>query len=59
VPQPDENLFNDVGGEQQRGEGYRLVGDRVDKRLVLEFVGKPKSFGKKSLTTRAFIRAMP
>src|SRR6476619_6236441 len=24
VPQPDENLFNEVGGEQQRGEGYRL-----------------------------------
>ena len=48
MPQPDENLFNDVGGEQQRGEGYRLLGDRVDKRLVLEFVGKPKSFGKKN-----------
>ena len=48
MPQPDENLFNDVGGEQQRGEGYRLVGDRVDKRLVLESLGKIKSFGEEN-----------
>jgi hypothetical protein len=39
VPEPDENLLDDVGDKQQRGEGYRL-GDRVDKRLTFESVGK-------------------
>src|SRR5262245_59912148 len=48
VPQPNENLFDYVGGKQQPGEGHRFVGDRVDKRLIFEFVGKPKSFGEKN-----------
>jgi hypothetical protein len=48
VPQPDENLFDDVSDKQESGEGYCLVGDWVDKRLIFEFVGKLKSFSQKN-----------